>query len=204
MGDSRGYKLDCGSLSEQGWRNLLSMIKPPQSISRGGLQLSMGHRASQECRFRTSRAEQETSEPQVWVFIRRPLGSGILWGHNCKAQIRRRFSRAAGAQTSLGMTRTGSVTVAPGQTGNAPRWQGCRPDTDTSILLRFSALFTHFLRGNCVSSRGYSQLPPSSQRVCLCQACELPLPHTSSSPRGAITSLCKEGTYDTFIFPRTS
>lgn len=46
--------------------------------------------------------------------------------------------------------------------GMPPRWQSSWPDADASILLRFFALFTHFLRRNCVSSRRCSQLPPSS------------------------------------------
>ena len=156
-------------MSEQGWRNFLLVIKHPQSINKGELQNPMGHRASQECEIQhlleEASAEKVTSKPQMWVLTWRTLGSEILWGHKCKAWIRRGFSRAAGAWTSPGMTRTGVF-----ETGTWPhrkcRWQSSWSDADTSILLCFFALCTHFLRGNCVFLRTHSQLPPSSQSIC--------------------------------------
>lgn len=83
----------------------------------------MGHRAYQECEFQLlleeASAEKVTSEPQMWVLTWRTLGSEILWGHKCKAWIRRGFSRAAGAWTSPGMTRTGVFETGTQPTGNA-------------------------------------------------------------------------------------
>ena len=94
------------SMSERGWKDLLLIIKHPQSISRGGLQHPMGPRASQERAMKhvledysAEHVASELCHGGVWGEL---PGAGTPWGHICRAGMQRGFSWAAGAWPNPG------------------------------------------------------------------------------------------------------